>query len=1172
MQKRKRKTGHMNTDKMHKRNHSLDRLAGAIGRDSTSGGGGFSYGTTPPLTQTTPAAQQAKLQQEKQKYKERHQHLLSHGEFSQSAESLNQQPETILTPMSSTTTLSTVNSRAQTHPSGRDSVAGNGMRDSSYFPPTPPASIRVASPVGTPRGHVHSGSQQSIMSDRGPTSRSSTPISLNGLFSSGGTVGSASGQGAAHGGKKQKSSASSIRSRFTFSTLIGGGSDKDKGHGRQTSVGSQQHANQMQQQQYLQHLLQEEVRLQQEDAPLPPLPPPTSPAQREREWIDQSDRNSIRRRSVNSVYSETGRRTPTSPDDIRKGLASVVGSSLKTWTEDEAAGTRRSGSLSTARADDTHIVYDQDVDMSRMEDLIGAHSPVESDAEDSDAEGCTPTSITPSLFQRNRKELEGTGIATGESTMLGDVVYVDGKLVRLNGPGSAMTIGSIESIRGPIWPTDNFPLLPIKKQFLEVEDRDPISPLRPTSMQVPPSPPSSQASAGEGLAVTTSEADPVKRSPSSSSTMSQVRRKPSPVTASFSPATTQAGSSTPPTPLPSVAEPDTSKPLTPPPQAPLPPPPIITTSAAPTLPNNNPISKAIASPLTNNSSETAVPTAWGGHQLRMEVSQVELPPPPRSPLPDSPISAQYVVERKKKLIDEEWEDLDREGPGDGDAPPPPYVARMSMMVNGRGEDPGMWEDEKVMLMRERMMHGRGLSGAPLSRQSTLQEETVESLNAGEGEEVMENGSHENSDPRTKRPPMTAIPSDRAGVENQNERRSPMEDTGTVGKLEDRKASLPTTSIRQSQHTTPREPSVSIATKTHSNPTSAANSPTVGRKRTILKKPGATPKISASLSRSNTRNRLRFSHVAPEVVIPSLPISITASSPSEEAKGKPCKTCKSIKGGSLANKYRELLTRERESFALERSIWDEERKGYEKKVAHLEKRLRKLVEVLAKGDEGGDDDDDAVEDNAQENNLQEEVAEVEDVQPVMSATGGLGVNTPTPGNNTRRNSFRDTGKEVDRSHMNQPSQDRSGNAWPRQAGPPTPPYSGAIASFSHPSATVEAGPTSGGGNQYWNNFLDDHRTVAPTPASSSGSNYGYRASSSASSSSWGGASRTWGGTASPPNTGRWSEPGSHTYGGWRHENSDPRMKLPITEERAVYARLYAEASIGIGGPTGELLHH
>ncbi|RPB27054.1 hypothetical protein L211DRAFT_604360 [Terfezia boudieri ATCC MYA-4762] len=852
---------------MHRRNHSLDRLVGVIGggRESTSGGGGFSYGTTPPLTQATTAAQQAKLQQEKQKYKERHQHLLSHGEFSQSAESLNQQQETVLTPMSSTTTLSTVNNKTQTYPSGRDSVAGNGRRDSSYFPPTPPASIRVASPAGTPRGHAHSGSQQSTMSDRGPTSRSSTPIALNVLFSSGGMVGAISGQGAAQGGKKQKSAASSKRSRFTFSTLIGGGGDKDKGHGRQASIGCQLHSNQMQQPQpYLQHLLQEEERLQQVDAPLPPLPPPTSPAQREREWADQSDRNSIRRRSVNSVYSESGRRTPTSPDEIRKGLASAAGTSLNTWTEDGAAGSRRSSSLSTVHTDDTPIVYDQDVDMSQIEELIGAHSPIESDAENSDAGGSTPTSITPSLFKRNRKELEGTGIATGESTMLGDVVYVDGKLVRLSGSG---TMASMGSIRGSIRSIDNFPLLPTQQQFLRVEDRETISPLQQTSMELPHSSPSSQASTESGLAATAAEVDPVKRSTSCSSTMSQVKRKPSPVTASFPPPTAQSGSSIPSTPLPSVVEPDTSKPPSPPPRAPLPAPPIITTTAAPTPPNSNPVTNMLTSPLTNNSGETAVPTTWGGRQLQMEVSQVELPPPPphtRSPLPDSPISAQYVVERKKKLIDEEWEDLEHEEPGDGDAPPPPYVARMSMMNAAGHEGPGMWEDEKAMLMRAGMMHRRSLPGLPLSRRSTLHEETVEALNAGEGAEVMENDSQENLDPQTKRPPTTAISSGRADFENKSERRSSMEEQGAFGKIDsDGKATSPTGNAKLSQRTAPRNPSVSTAAKTRFNSASAANSPTVARKRTILKKPGATPKLSTNLARSNTRNKLRFSHVAPE---------------------------------------------------------------------------------------------------------------------------------------------------------------------------------------------------------------------------------------------------------------------------------------------------------------------
>ncbi|KAF8428801.1 hypothetical protein EV426DRAFT_285899 [Tirmania nivea] len=1158
---------------MHRPNHSLDRLAGVIGggRDSTSGRGGFSYGTTPPLTHCTPATQQAKFQQEKQKYKERHQHLLSHGEFCQSAESLNQQQETVLTPMSSTTTLSTVNSRTQTSSPSRDSVAGNGRRDSSYFPPTPPASIRVASPAGTPRGHA-SGNQQSIMSDRGPTSRSSTPISLNGLFSSGGTVGSSSGQGAAQGGKKQKSAASSIRSRFTFSTFIGGGGDKDKGHGRQASVGSQLHANQVQQQQqlYLQHLLQEEERLQQEDAPLPPLPPPTSPAHREREWADQSDRISIRRRSVNSVYSETGRRTPTSPDEIRKGLTSAVGTTLNTWTEDGAAGTRRSGSLSTVRTDDPPIIYDQDVDLSRMKDLIGAHSPIEPDDEDLDVGGGTPTSITPSLFKRKRKELEGTGIATGESTMLGDAVYVDGKLVRVNGSGSAMTIASIGSVRGSIGSSDNFPLLPTQQQFLGVEDRDPISPLRPTSMELPLSSPSSQASAENALAAMAPDTDPVKRSPSCSSTMSQVKRKPSPVTVSFPPTTAQAGSSTTSNPLPSVAEPDTCESPTPPPQAPLPAPPVITTTT-PTLPNNNLITNVIASPLTNNSSETAAPTTWGGRQLRMEVSQVELPPPLphiRGPLPDSPIAAQYTVERKKKLIDEEWEDLEQEDPVDGDAPPPPYVARVSMMMNaGGGEDRGMLEDEKAMLMREGMR--RSLPTLPLSRRSTLQEETVESLNAGERGEVRENDSQEQLDPRMKRSPTTAIPSDRGDVENQSERRSPVEDTGAINKTDsDREVSFPTGNVKPSQRTTPRKAGVSIAS---SNQASAANPPTVGRKRTILKKPGTTPNISTNLTRSNTHNKLRFSHVAPEVVAPSLPISLNTSPSPEvtvEAKGIQCKTCKSIKGGTLANMYRELLTRERESFALERSIWSEERKGYEKKVADLEKRLRMLVEVLARGDEGGDDED-AVEENIVEEKEEEE--KVEKVQPVMSATGGLNVNSLASGNSARKNSFRDTGKEVDRSHMNQPSWDRNGGAWPRQTGLPSSPSSGPIATFSRPPATVEAGATSSGGNQFWNNFLDDHRAVPPVRANDGGSNTGYRASSSTSPWSWGGASRTWSGAGSSPNMGGCSEAGSHSYGEWGHEDSDPKVKLPITEERAVYARLYAEASIGIGGPAGELLH-
>lgn len=870
---------------------------------------------------------------------------------------------------------------------------------------------------------------------------------------------------------------------------------------------------------------------------------------------------------MNSVYSETGRRTPTSPDEMRKGLTPVVGTR---WTEDGTAGTRRSGSLSTARTDDTPIVYDQDVDMSRIEDLIGAHSPIESDAENSDAGGGTVTSITPSLFRRNRKELEGSGIATGESTMLGNIVYVDGKLLRLNSSGSVASIGSIRSIRGSVRSVDNFPL-PTKQQFLGVEDRDPISPLRPTSMELPHSSPSSQTSVENGPVATASETDPVKRSPSCSSTMSQVKRKPSPVTASFSPTTVQAGSSIPSTPLPSVAEPDPGKPPTTPPQAPLPAPPIITTTAAPTPPNNNPITNVILSPLTNNSGETAIPTAWGG---RMEVSQVELPPPPshtRSPLPDSPISAQYAVERKKKLIDEEWEDLEREDPGDRDAPPPPYVARMSMMNAGSGEDLGMWEDEKAII-RQEMMHRRSLPGMPLSRRSTLQEETVESLNAGEGGEFMGNSSQENLDLQMKRSPTTpAIPSGRADIENQGEWRPLVEDTGAFDQINsDQKASSPTGNVKPSQRTTtPGKPGIST---TRSNPTSTANSPTVGRKRTILKKPGATPKISTNLSRSNTRNKLRFSHVAPEVVIPSLPISLnTSSSPvvADEAKGKQCKTCKSVKGGSLANKYRELLIRERESFALERSIWDEERKGYEKKVVDLEKRLRRLVEVLARGDEGGDDEDAVEEEIAQENTV--EVEEVEDVQPVMSATGGLSVNTPASGSSTRRNSFRDTGKEVDRSHMNQPSRDRNGGAWSRQTGLPTPPSSGAIAPFSRAPTTTEAGPTSSGGNQYWNNFLDDHRTVPPTRASGSGSNYGYRASSSASSSSWGGASRTWGGTSSSSNMGGWSEAGSHTYGGWGNQDPDPRMKVPITEERAVYARLYAEASIGIGGPTGELLH-
>ncbi|KAF8415200.1 hypothetical protein BGX38DRAFT_1147745, partial [Terfezia claveryi] len=159
------------------------------------------------------------------------------------------------------------------------------------------------------------------------------------------------------------------------------------------------------------------------------------------------------------------------------------------------------------------------------------------------------------------------------------------------------------------------------------------------------------------------------------------------------------------------------------------------------------------------------------------------------------------------------------------------------------------------------------------------------------------------------------------------------------------------------------------------------------------------------------------------------------------------------------------------------------------------------------------------------------------------------------------------KEVDRSCMNQPSSDRSGVAWPHQAGLPTPPPPVPLTpSAALPQPWTPAQPPVAGtsiGITSWT-IIEQH---PQHDATGSGSNHGYRAS--ASSSSWGGASQTWGGADSSSNMGGWVEAGSHTYGGWGHEDPDPRMK--ITEERAVYARLYAEASIGIGGPTGELLH-
>ncbi|KAF8460579.1 hypothetical protein BDZ91DRAFT_738752, partial [Kalaharituber pfeilii] len=310
-------------------------------------------------------------------------------------------------------------------------------------------------------------------------------------------------------------------------------------------------------------------------------------------------------------------------------------------------------------------------------------------------------------------------------------------------------------------------------------------------------------------------------------------------------------------------------------------------------------------------------------------------------------------------------------------------------------------------------------------------------------------------------------------------------------------------------------------KTKSSPAT----PTLGRKQTILKTSGAGGpgnKFSPGLHRSGTRSKIRFSHTAPEVVTSEQNAEIAAPEVTGAATttvgGKACKTCKANKG--LANKYRDLLTRERGSFALERSIWEDERKAYERKIRQLEKRIRKLVEVVAQGDEGAEEEDgggDEIDEEGMDGtgalaNGKDGAAleEEEDEKPILSATGGLNLGGSASGGWK----LRDTGKEVDRSNRREREwegglRDHSGGAWPRQQN-------------SRPPTTMERNRSSD--DRYWSDFLDEHRytsrcaTIPPALISENSNSQSYytaaaAASSSAGPSSYSQSSRTWGGSAS-----------------------------------------------------------
>lgn len=1117
---------------MHRRNPSLDRVVnvmGGGGKESSPGGGGFSFGATPPLTQVLPASTTS---QQRQKHNERSRN--PHGEFSESVESLNHQDLASMTPVSSTSTLPHSNGRSSQAYSPSTPV--QGRQDSSYFPPTPPPSIRIATPTGTTRGaHPHSTSQQSLSSDRN-SSRNST-------FNS---VGPGPG-----GAKKAIAAASSIYNRFTLSSFMGSGGDKDKIQGRPGSAEEALYRSQIQQQQHLQNLVQEEEILQEGNVPLPPLLPPTS-QQFVAEWADQSDPNSFRSRSVASVHSEAGQRTPAVLEEAKRQLVStgvtnvhsLSGMFVDGQERNDTSGDHLRGSRSSS------IVYDQDVN---LEYLIGPHSPHESERHEEDYAddgGCTTASFTPSVFGRNRQALEGTGIATGQSTLLGQLLYTEGKLVRVDESGSVKTVASVDSRLS----TDSFPLFPVPQDFLD-DNLDPISPLKSTSMQLS-SPVETQQENGT-VSSTKSKHDSVKRTPSSSSTMSQVKRKPSPL---MPVALSRPSLPTPPDSslLTVESEWKASSELA---RDAIAQPPVIRmlTPASPTPPNSShPISaNIVTSPLTNNASANPIPAPWGQRTLQMEISQVELPPPPhcRSPLPESPLSA---VEKQKK----EWAEIERDVVGEADAPPPPYAARASMLQANieEAQGGGVWEDEKIKLRRG----ASNRKSIKLYPQMDLSEEPiVVSLKTG--------GRTVDPAPARDGGQIQVPPTDRADEGDQLIRKSSPRETGS--------STAPTNNSSKPHHTV--KLSNIVTSTTPSNRGSTSNSPTVSRQRTILKRSGTIPKVSPTLSRSNTRGKLRFSHIAPEVAVSPLPIPIQSQSPTlpqgapqaaTTGKSK-CKYCKGKSGSSLVNKYRELLSREREvlshervTFELERSIWEHERKEYEKKVADLQKRLQTLV-VIVNGDDGGEDDD-AVEENLEQHVVKAHEPE-EDPRPVLSATGGLNLAPPSSTSNIRNGSSRDTGKEVDRTRMHPQQVSSRGSPWPQNtSGPPTSHASGAAFSNRHSaSAGVEYGNEEG---KYWNQYLDEYRQTSrcvtvPPGVLSSGNNYNYGPSPV---SSWAGASNTWHGPSGARHEG-WGQAGSSSTHGWRQEDLNPRASLPVADEIAVFARLYAEASIGIGEPNASL---
>lgn len=548
----------------------------------------------------------------------------------------------------------------------------------------------------------------------------------------------------------------------------------------------------------------------------------------------------------------------------------------------------------------------------------------------------------------------------------------------------------------------------------------------------------------------------------------------------------------------------------------------------------------------------------------MQVSVVELPPPPRQ-YPALPAGAE------KKMLEGDWEDTnDVDG---GEVPPPPYVARLSMYG-------GAPTDEKAAL-RPRPRRNESEDGQPIIEESEA--------NRGEDEDKDEDGEDiYRSRPRRRRSstPRRIVPPNEldrqlAGRGSDDEDEEEEREEKIVATVSDLEADPGTGTFGPTGSSRPD----------HGNNNSRALY--VARRSTTVKRgPGTKRPSSMSgppVSRTSTlgkhsRNRLSQSHQAPEVNESNLP-------PLDRS------IFRDAEDSDLRSLYLKHLQQERRLFAeyqkiiaIEQKIWEEERKRSNEIIQKLQAKVKNLLEKGSQNPEEGtfgqgmdyhrmrayqqelqnqhhrnNGKQRAIEGypdshlhqhqhpHMHNHNLNHTFSPVSATTPIDHTTWEVGT----------MGAYRPRGQVS--SYMSHNPQDYNSYSSSTSGGTLNsafnPPQS-ATSSTSGFSFSSSAAPNNSSQRQYWADFLDDNRlssrcATIPQIGASSSSNglqhhqhhpllYGER-----------------GGGDGADGLGLGKE-------AVVREDEEMRTRQPIKEERAVYARMYAEASIGIGGPSSELL--